>query len=73
VRLEGEAVRNYPNGDLAAHVLGYTGEITEEELEEKTDAELTIASEIWWVKWAQKPPLKVTAAGGMGRSAGRSR
>jgi penicillin-binding protein 2 len=38
VRLEGEAVRNYPNGDLAAHVLGYTGEITDEELEEKTDA-----------------------------------
>ncbi|WP_008313006.1 penicillin-binding protein 2 [Leptolyngbya sp. PCC 6406] len=32
VRLEGEAVRNYPHGDLAAHVLGYTGEITEEEL-----------------------------------------
>ncbi len=32
VRLEGEAVRDYPHGDLAAHVLGYTGEITEEEL-----------------------------------------
>jgi penicillin-binding protein 2 len=32
VRLEAEAVRNYPNGDLAAHVLGYTGEITEDEL-----------------------------------------
>jgi penicillin-binding protein 2 len=25
VRLEAEAVRNYPNGDLAAHVIGYTG------------------------------------------------
>lgn len=34
VRLEAEAVRNYPNGDLAAHVLGYTGEITQEELEQ---------------------------------------
>ncbi|MDB9526648.1 penicillin-binding protein 2 [Oscillatoria sp. CS-180] len=34
VRLEAEAVRNYPNGDLAAHVLGYTGEITEDELNE---------------------------------------
>ncbi|MEM6836936.1 MAG: penicillin-binding protein 2 [Cyanobacteria bacterium P01_C01_bin.120] len=33
VRLEAEAVRNYPNGDLAAHVLGYTGEITQEELD----------------------------------------
>jgi penicillin-binding protein 2 len=37
VRLEGEAVRNYPNGDLAAHVLGYTGEITEEELANRAD------------------------------------
>lgn len=33
VRLEAEAVRNYPNGDLAAHVLGYIGEITEEALD----------------------------------------
>lgn len=32
IRLEAEAVRNYPNGDLAAHVLGYIGEITDEEL-----------------------------------------
>lgn len=37
VRLEGEAVRNYPNGDLAAHVLGYTGEITDEELEARAE------------------------------------
>ncbi len=37
VRLEGEAVRNYPNGDLAAHVIGYTGEITQEELEARAD------------------------------------
>ncbi|NER80333.1 MAG: penicillin-binding protein 2, partial [Leptolyngbya sp. SIO1D8] len=36
VRLEAEAVRNYPNGDLAAHVLGYTGEITDEELDSPT-------------------------------------
>ena len=32
IRLDAEAVRNYPNGDLAAHVLGYTGEITQDEL-----------------------------------------
>jgi len=32
VRMDAEAVRNYPNGDLAAHVLGYTGEITQDEL-----------------------------------------
>ncbi|NJM98885.1 MAG: penicillin-binding protein 2 [Phormidesmis sp. RL_2_1] len=34
VRVEAEAVRNYPRGDLAAHVLGYTGELNETELEE---------------------------------------
>ncbi|NJL87654.1 MAG: penicillin-binding protein 2 [Leptolyngbyaceae cyanobacterium SM1_1_3] len=34
VRVEAEAVRNYPHGDLAAHVLGYTGEMTDEELAE---------------------------------------
>ncbi|MFN3925933.1 MAG: penicillin-binding protein 2 [Pseudanabaenaceae cyanobacterium] len=33
VVVEHQAVRYYPNGDLAAHVLGYTGEITAEELE----------------------------------------
>lgn len=32
VRVQGEAVRYYPYGDLAAHVLGYTGEMTDEEL-----------------------------------------
>lgn len=32
VEVDVEAVRNYPNGDLAAHVLGYTGEMSEEEL-----------------------------------------
>ncbi len=33
VEVDAEAVRYYPNGDLAAHVLGYTGELTDEELE----------------------------------------
>lgn len=31
VEVDAEAVRYYPNGDLAAHVLGYTGEISDEE------------------------------------------
>jgi penicillin-binding protein 2 len=31
VQVDAEAVRIYPNGDAAAHVLGYTGEMTEEE------------------------------------------
>ncbi|HEY9763241.1 MAG TPA: penicillin-binding protein 2 [Trichocoleus sp.] len=35
VRLEAEAVRNYPNGDLAAHVLGYTGELTDEQFKKR--------------------------------------
>ncbi len=34
VRVEAEAVRNYPRGDLGAHVLGYTGELNDAELEE---------------------------------------
>ncbi|MEM6426747.1 MAG: penicillin-binding protein 2 [Cyanobacteria bacterium P01_H01_bin.119] len=37
VRVEAEAVRNYPNGDLAAHVLGYTGEMNDEELQSKLE------------------------------------
>jgi penicillin-binding protein 2 len=37
VRLVKEAVRHYPHGELAAHVLGYVGEISEEELEERAD------------------------------------
>jgi penicillin-binding protein 2 len=37
VRLESEAVRNYPNGDLAAHILGYTGELTDEQLQQRRD------------------------------------
>ena len=30
-----EAVREYPNGEIAAHILGYTGEISDRELVEK--------------------------------------
>ncbi|GAB4375089.1 MAG: penicillin-binding protein 2 [Elainellaceae cyanobacterium] len=33
VQVEAEAVRNYPYGDLASHVLGYTGEMNDEDLE----------------------------------------
>jgi len=32
-----EAVREYPNGELAAHVLGYTGEMSDQELAKKRD------------------------------------
>ncbi|HEY9650914.1 MAG TPA: penicillin-binding protein 2 [Coleofasciculaceae cyanobacterium] len=35
VEVDIEAVRNYPNGELAAHVLGYTGELNDEELEKR--------------------------------------
>jgi len=37
VQVEAEAVRNYPYGDLAAHVLGYTGEMSDEDLKAKQD------------------------------------
>lgn len=33
VEVDAETVRYYPNGNLGAHVLGYTGEMNEEELE----------------------------------------
>lgn len=35
VQTEAEAVRNYPAGDLAAHVLGYTGELSDKDFEAK--------------------------------------
>ena len=34
VEVDIEAVRNYPHGDLAAHALGYTGEMNDAELQE---------------------------------------
>ena len=37
VEVDIEAVRDYPNGDLAAHVLGYTGELNDEELAKRKD------------------------------------
>ena len=37
VQIEAETERIYPNGDIAAHVLGYTGEINSEELAELKD------------------------------------
>jgi penicillin-binding protein 2 len=37
VQVQAEAVRNYPYGDLAAHVIGYTGEMSDEELSERED------------------------------------
>jgi penicillin-binding protein 2 len=37
VQVEPEAVRNYPYGDLAAHVLGYTGEMSDEDLQVRQD------------------------------------
>ncbi|MGB7444737.1 MAG: penicillin-binding protein 2 [Coleofasciculaceae cyanobacterium] len=35
VEVDIEAVRDYPNGDLSAHVLGYTGELNKEQLDER--------------------------------------
>ncbi len=37
VQVDAEAVRYYPNGDLAAHILGYTGELSDEELKRRKD------------------------------------
>ncbi len=35
IEIDQEAIRYYPNKSLAAHVLGYTGELNKEELEER--------------------------------------
>ena len=37
VTIESRTVRTYPHGSLAAHVLGYTGTISEEELKQQRD------------------------------------
>jgi penicillin-binding protein 2 len=37
VAVETVAVREYPNGNVAAHVLGYTGEISEEQIEDNEE------------------------------------
>lgn len=37
VIVDRETVRYYPNGELAAHVLGYIGEISQEELQNRAD------------------------------------
>jgi penicillin-binding protein 2 len=38
VRVEKLTVRHYPHGQLAAHALGYVGEISDEQLESRRDA-----------------------------------
>ncbi len=37
VEVRGESHRSYPNGNLAAHILGYIGEATSEELKQNLD------------------------------------
>lgn len=37
VEVDAEAVRYYPNGDLAAHVLGYTGELSDQDLAKRKE------------------------------------
>lgn len=39
VSVETRAQRSYPHGSLAAHVVGYTGTVTQEQLEESENAE----------------------------------
>lgn len=46
VRVEAEAVRNYPRGDLAAHVLGYTGELNDTELADLKDKDYRLGDVI---------------------------
>jgi penicillin-binding protein 2 len=41
VSVNDDYVRNYPKGDVAAHILGYTGAITQEELKQDTFKDLS--------------------------------
>lgn len=42
VRIEGRPQRRYPNGDLACHLLGTVGEVTEDEIRERTELEYKV-------------------------------
>lgn len=46
VRVEDTEIRSYPSGRLAAHVLGYVGEIAEEELEERDPDEYGLGDRV---------------------------
>ena len=71
MRVEAEAVRNYPRGDLAAHVLGYTGELDDEELEALKEKEYRLGDVIG--KMGLEAALEPTLRGQWGGSASRSR
>ncbi len=60
VRVEAEAVRNYPRGDLAAHVLGYTGELNDAELAELEDQDYRLGDVIgkMGLEMALEPTLR---------------
>ncbi|MGC1307917.1 MAG: penicillin-binding protein 2 [Phormidesmis sp.] len=60
VRIEAEAVRNYPRGDLAAHVLGYTGELNDTELEDLKDQDYRLGDVIgkMGLEMALEPTLR---------------
>ncbi len=60
VRVEAEAVRNYPRGDLAAHVVGYTGELNDAELEELKEQDYRLGDVIgkMGLEMALEPTLR---------------
>ncbi|MGB3573907.1 MAG: penicillin-binding protein 2 [Phormidesmis sp.] len=60
IRVEAEAVRNYPRGDLAAHVLGYTGELNDEELADLEDQDYRLGDVIgkMGLEMALEPTLR---------------
>ncbi|MGB7248863.1 MAG: penicillin-binding protein 2 [Phormidesmis sp.] len=65
VRVEAEAVRNYPRGDLAAHVLGYTGELNDTELEALEEQDYRLGDVIgkMGLEMALEPTLRGTWGG----------
>lgn len=71
VEIHAEAVRYYPHGKELAHVLGYTRELTAEQLKEKRKDGYRLGDVIG--QMAAEKAYEKRVAGRMGRSASRSR
>lgn len=54
IEVDSETVRLYPNGPLAAHVLGYTGEVTDEGLKKLQDQDPEPKDETKFEQWRAK-------------------
>ena len=70
VVVDAEAVRYYPNGDLAAHVIGYTGELNDEQLDRYKDKEQRLSPGRCGGSDGRGSRLRRSASGRVGRTTG---